>query len=219
MASSRGNDVTQTAAQLQSVWRVIIDAVGVLAMTEQADEKPGASVVRADAKLVAAAVVGDTDAFGRIVEMHQRSIAAQMRRFSRDRAVVEELVHDVFVEAYFSLKSYRGTAPFVHWLRKIAVRVGYRYWKRRSHSVQLSEDNAGQLVARLNDSETDASETLGDLLDLLPVRDRLVLTLIYWDGCTIAEAARLAGWSPAMVKVQAFRARKRLRSLIEDSLK
>lgn len=211
--------MTQTAAQLQSVWRVILDAVGVLAMTEQADEKPGASVVRADAKLVAAAVVGDTDAFGRIVEMHQGSIAAQMRRFSRDRTVVEELVHDVFVEAYFSLKSYRGTAPFVHWLRKIAVRVGYRYWKRRSRSVQLSEDNAGQLVARLNDSETDASETLGDLLDLLPVRDRLVLTLIYWDGCTIAEAARLAGWSPAMVKVQAFRARKRLRSLIEDSLK
>lgn len=217
---SGGNDVTQTAAQFQSILHVIIDAVGVLAMTEHAAERPEARILKAEAALVAAAVVGDGDAFGKIVGMHQRTIAAQMKRFSRDETVVEELVHDVFVEAYFSLKSYRADAPFIHWLRKVAVRVGYRYWKRRGRSLRISElDAPDELVARLNEGKSDASETLGSLLELLPVRDRLVLTLIYWDGCTIAEAADLAGWSQSMVKVQAFRARKRLRNLIEDSLK
>lgn len=130
----------------------------------------------------------------------------------------------MFVEAYLSLKSYRLRSPLIHWLRKIAVRVGYRYWKRRSRereaTVLLSEIEDG--LERLSYGPiTDAraaSETLGDLLSLLSLRDRLVLTLLYWDGCTVAEAAELAGWSRAMVKVQAYRARKRLKQLIEESI-
>ena len=53
-----------------------------------------------------------------------------MRWFSRQPAVAEEMVQDVFVEAYLSLRGFRGSAPFAHWLQKIATRVGYRYWKR-----------------------------------------------------------------------------------------
>ena len=56
-----------------------------------------------------------------------------MWRFTRNRGEWEELVQDVFVEAYFSLKSFRGRAPLLHWLKKVATRVGYRYWKRRKH--------------------------------------------------------------------------------------
>jgi hypothetical protein len=37
-----------------------------------------------------------------------------------------------FVEAFFSLKSYRGEGAFLHWLNKIATRVGYRFWKQQS---------------------------------------------------------------------------------------
>jgi RNA polymerase sigma-70 factor (ECF subfamily) len=48
------------------------------------------------------------------------------------------LVHDVFVEAYLSLKKYQGRAPFLHWLRKIATRVGYRYWKQQAKQRQRS---------------------------------------------------------------------------------
>jgi len=62
-----------------------------------------------------------------------------------------------------------------------------------------------------------ASEILGDLLEGLLPRDRLVLTLLYWDGCSVAEAAELTGWTQTMVKVQAYRARKRLKRLIEES--
>jgi DNA-directed RNA polymerase specialized sigma24 family protein len=42
-----------------------------------------------------------------------------------------------------------------------------------------------------------------------------VLTLIYLDGCSVAEAAEQAGWSQTMTKVQAHRARKKLKKLLE----
>ncbi|MBI2266264.1 MAG: hypothetical protein HYU64_14030, partial [Armatimonadetes bacterium] len=67
---------------------------------------------------IRACLAGDGDAFARIVLRHQKQVAARMWSFARNRSVLEELVHDVFVEAYVSLKTYRGTAPFQHWLMK-----------------------------------------------------------------------------------------------------
>lgn len=216
--------MTDTALQFESVWRAVVNELGMLAMSERANET-SVRPQQVDAELVSTARLGDEDAFAKIIKRHQDTIAAQMRRFSRDPIVIQELVHDVFVEAYMSLKSYRANSPLLHWLRKIAVRVGYRYWKRRSRKVEQTvslseiEGHLEQFVDGSDNRTCHASETLGDLLQLLPAPDRLVLTLIYWDGCSIAEASELAGWSQAKVKVQAYRARIRLRKLIEGYLK
>src|SRR5579862_5261057 len=88
----------------------------------------------ADRGDVTASLGGDAEAYRRIVRRHQDAVARRMRRFARGAAGVEELTHDVFVEAYFSLANYSGRAPFVHWLNRIATRVGYRYWKRRTRA-------------------------------------------------------------------------------------
>lgn len=167
-----------------------------------------------------AALGGDQQAFARLVSRYQGAIGGQMWRFTREPAVYEELVHDVFVEAYFSLAKYRGDAPLVHWLRRIATRVGYRYWKQRARRRSEQRLSDSQL-ASLTDSRNvqpvahDASERVFQLLGQLPPRDRLVLTLMYWDGCSVAEAADLTGWSQTMVKVQAFRARRKMKKLLD----
>jgi RNA polymerase sigma-70 factor (ECF subfamily) len=168
---------------------------------------------------VHASLEGDSDAYARLIGRHQQAIGSYMWRFTRDRVQWEELVHDVFVEAYLSLRGYRGEAPLLHWLRKIATRVGYRWWKRRmrqkaetSLELQDWEQMAGA------DSGIDAAREAGQqvhaLLAKMSVRDRLVLTLLYLEECSVAEAARLCGWSQTMVKVQAFRARKKLKKLL-----
>lgn len=188
-------------------------------------ERREVAAVTDEARNIARAMKGDHDAFGWIVDQYQSAIADQMKRFSRQPGVIEELVHDVFVEAFISLRSYKSRAPFLHWLRKIAVRTGYRYWKSaaaaRAKHIQLSEIDV--VLDRPSDDVESlsawASELLGGLLDSLAPRDRLVLTLLYWDGCSVAQAAELAGWSQAMVKVQAHRARKRLKQLIEETRK
>lgn len=174
----------------------------------------------ASPKEIYAARNGDHDAFQRLIERYQETIATQMRRFSRDRDVLEELVHDVFVEAFVSLSSFRGSSPFEHWLRKIAVRVGYRHWKAKARDqrrVRLIRENAPATPA-LVEPPTDAFEAndqLHSVFSKLSPRDRLVLTLLYWEGHSVAEAAKLAGWTQSMVKVQSHRARKRLRKLLE----
>jgi RNA polymerase sigma-70 factor (ECF subfamily) len=186
-------------------------------------ESPRVTIVdhalRAD---VAAASGGDGDAYLRIIHRYQDLLARRLLRFSRDPRVVEELVHDTFVAAYFSLPRYRGDAPLEHFLQRIATRVGYRHWKRRRREPLAASTAAleGTIPDPRSATKTaafDAQEEVTLLLEQLPPRDRLVLTLLYIESRTVAEAADLAGWSQSMVKVQAHRARKKFRQLLEAS--
>ena len=167
---------------------------------------------------------GDPDAYQRLVEHYQDHVARIVWRFSRDRGVHEELVQDVFVEAYLSLNTYRGKAPLDHWLARIATRVGYRFWKEKARQKETEPFSLAEWdeVASDNDAidriEADqAADMLHRLLEQLPPRDRLVLTLRYLDGCDVAETSRRTGWTRTMVKVQALRARDKLKKLIEHS--
>jgi len=158
------------------------------------------------------------------VERHQDHVARILWRFSRDRGTHEELVQDVFVEAYLSLSRYRGKAPLEHWLARIATRVGYRHWKekarrRRTEPFDVQEwDGAmdGEHVAGTIEPD-EAAEVLHHVFARLAPRDRLVLTLRYLEQCDVVETSRRTGWTKTMVKVQTLRARNRLRRLLEQN--
>jgi RNA polymerase sigma-70 factor (ECF subfamily) len=165
---------------------------------------------------------GNNEAYKRLIERHQQSIARIMWRFSRDRLTHEELVQDVFVEAYLSLMTYREQSPFIHWLRKIAVRVGYRYWKEQARHKQrenftLQEWDNILAVSEEKISSEQAAELIHNLLEQLPPRDRLVLTLRFVDGYDVKQTAYLTGWSKSMVKVQTIRAKRKLKKMFPDA--
>ena len=176
------------------------------------------ALIDTDAADIAAARNGDHDAYGRLVTRYQNVIGAYMWRFTRDRGQWTELAHDVFVEAYFSLSGFRGDAPFLHWLRKIATRVGYRFWKQRARERERRELAAQQapraLTSGRDSGDTDCAEALHAALAELPPRDRLVLTLLHLEELSTKEIARVTGWSHAMVRVQAFRARAKLKAAL-----
>jgi len=165
---------------------------------------------------------GDSDAYRRLIERHQDHVAGIMWRFSRDLRVHEELVQDVFVEAYMSLAGYRQKAPFAHWLARIATRVGYHYWKKQARlreaeffTLEEWDRIPDERVEKMDPSE--AAALVHRLLARLRPRDRLVLTLRYLEGCDVAETARRTGWTRTMVKVQTLRARKKLEDLLAQA--
>lgn len=175
----------------------------------------------ADLEDIALTLDGNSQAYKQIMDRHQEHIAQIMWKFTRDKRAHEELVQDVFVEAYMSLGSYKAKAPLAHWLARIATHVGYGYWrgeKKKNKTEyftfeewdQIAQDNAIDQVP-----PQEAGRLLYELLAQLPSRDRLVLTLRYLEQCDVEETARRTGWSQAMVKVQSWRARTKLKKLFE----
>ena len=167
-----------------------------------------------DRRDIAAARAGDEEAFARLVRRHQTAVASLLWRFTRQPAECEELVQDVFVEAYFGLDGYRGEGPLAHWLARIACRVGYRFWKKQSRrAAAVALEHLDPAVPAGDPGPAEAGALVHALLARLPPAERLVLILMYFDSCGVREIAERTGWTRAMVKMRAYRARRRLKAV------
>ncbi len=166
---------------------------------------------------VEAVLDGDEEAYAGIIERHTLAIQKQMRNFSRDPLVIEELTQEVFVEAYLGLRNFRGDAPFRHWLARIGTLTGYKFWKKRDkekHTFSLPE---GYEPAAPEEQEAgnpeQAAQVLYDLLGTLPPDDRMVMTLMYLERLGQDEIAARMGWTRVMVAARIYQAKQKLKKL------
>jgi len=165
-------------------------------------------------------LAGDQDAYAQLVERYQGIVTKRMMRFTRDRNECEELVQTVFIKAYCGLHGYGGKGPFPHWLGTICTRVGYNFWSRRRRSGEVVLTDCLERVDATSEqalTPTEAAEIAHVLLAKLPGPDRLVLTLMYLEDLGTREIAEQTGWSRAVVKMRAFRARRRIQAIAEKN--
>jgi RNA polymerase sigma-70 factor (ECF subfamily) len=172
---------------------------------------PTAEAAGEEARLVAASRRGDRDAFSRLVRLHQHRVFRLAGRFYRAREDVEDAAQDTFLTAWQKLHTYRGEAPFEHWLTRVCLNCCYARLRRRPGRELPLETEP---VARGGDP--DARIEVERLLRPLKPQDRFILLLLDGEGWSVAEIARRLGWSRANVKVRAHRARKKLRRLLES---
>jgi RNA polymerase sigma-70 factor (ECF subfamily) len=175
-------------------------------------------VIDTDWQEIQAVLNGNEEAYRQLVIKYEAQVTRMMWRFTQNRADCEQLVQDVFVEAYFSLKSYKARAPFLFWLKQIAARTGYKFWKRRDSSHKIVSLQDFDFTAKTDHDDIDADQAasvLYALLSRLPDADRLVLTLMYFDDCSIKDIAARMGWTTPAVKMRAMRARKKIKEFAD----
>jgi RNA polymerase sigma-70 factor (ECF subfamily) len=174
-----------------------------------------------DERLVESTLTGDDQAFAELARRHKGRVFRVASRFADNAADLDDICQDVFVQAYFKLRQYRRDSPFEHWLLRIATHKCYDYLrKRRRSSGTVSVDAmlaAGhEPAAPQNAAPHPALEILHAALAQLSSKERLVITLLELEERSVQEIADFTGWSPANVKVRAFRARAALRKLMEN---
>src|SRR3954467_3884204 len=94
-----------------------------------------------DAERIAAVLGGDADSFEPLVKKYQPRVFATARRYARSESEVEDIVQEVFIKAFQKLSSFRGEAPFEHWLMRLAVRTCYDFLRahQRTKETVFSE--------------------------------------------------------------------------------
>ncbi len=80
-----------------------------------------------DKDLIAEVLEGSAESFEPLVVKYQSRIFALARRYARREDEVEDIVQTVFLKAYSKLSSYRGDAPFEHWLMRTATYTCYDF--------------------------------------------------------------------------------------------
>ena len=185
-----------------------------------------AAVEWTDAELIAAVLNGETASFEPLVKKYQPRVFATARRYARRESEVEDIVQEVFLKAFQKLRSFRGDAPFEHWLMRLAVRTCYDFLRahRRNREMSFADisDEESDWLERFGANPSDASEQAAAarelverLLAQLSPAARLVLTLLEIEDRSVKEIAGLTGWSLSVVKIRAFRARAEMRKCLE----
>jgi RNA polymerase sigma-70 factor (ECF subfamily) len=178
-----------------------------------------------EAELIAAVLQGDAASFEPLVKKYSPRVFATARRYARRESEVEDIVQEVWLKAFQKLGSFRGEAPFEHWLMRLAVRTCYDFLRGHQRSretvfSEMTEPENDWLERFAQDpdaaaEDADAARALVErLLAQLSPQARLIITLLEIEDRSVKEIAELTGWSVPLVKVRAFRARGEMRKLL-----
>lgn len=180
---------------------------------------------RTEAELIAAAVQGDPASFEPLIQKYAPRVFATARRYARLEREVEDIVQEVWIKAFQKLGSFRGDAPFEHWLMRLTVRTCYDFLRAHQRNreaafseISEAEDDWLERFAAAPDAASEsaaaARQLVQRLLQQLSPAGRLVITLLEIEERSVKEIAELTGWSVPLVKVRAFRARAEMRKLV-----
>lgn len=171
----------------------------------------------ADERLIQSTLAGDDEAFAELVRRHKRKVFGIAARFARNDHELHDICQEIFVKAYQKLKSFRGEAPFEHWVSRIAVHACYDFLRKTRRDRENVSLDGIEIATLDNFSARDAAEVLQRAMARLSADERLVITLLELEEKTVRETAALTGWSESNVKVRAFRARQALKKILETS--
>jgi RNA polymerase sigma-70 factor, ECF subfamily len=168
---------------------------------------------------------GDSASFEPLVEKYSPRVFATARRYARRESEVEDIVQEVWLKAFQKLASFRGEAPFEHWLMRMTVRTCYDFLRghQRNRETTFSEitEAEGDWLERFAAQPASAPENadaarqlIERVLEQLSPSARLVITMLEIEDRSVKEISKLTGWSVPLVKVRAFRARAEMRKIL-----
>ncbi len=180
---------------------------------------------RTDAELIAAVLKGDTASFEPLVQKYSPRLFATARRYARRENEIEDIVQEVWLKAFQKLGSFRGEAPFEHWLMRLAVRTCYDFLRqhqrnRETSFSELSVPESDWLEHFKSEPESAsehaeaAQQLIQRILEQLSPAARLIITLLEIEDRSVKEIGEITGWSIPLVKVRAFRARAEMRKIL-----
>jgi RNA polymerase sigma-70 factor, ECF subfamily len=160
---------------------------------------------------------GDATAIRELYKRYAPRVHAVVRRIAGDDALAEDWAQEAWVRAFRALPGFRGEARFSTWLHRIAVNSAL-------HGHRGRERKTGREVALTATAERSTSAdpvmlrlSLQRALDELPPGQRQIVVLHDVEGYKHEEIGDMLGIAAGTSKSQLFKARARLRTILESS--
>ena len=174
---------------------------------------------------------GDEDAARTLLNHLYPLVLSIVRGHLPRRTSEDDLTQTIFIKVFSKLEQFSGTVPLEHWVSRISVNTCLNALQAEKIRPELrwadlteEEEHVIQALDATSDDlepgQSLAARDLTDkLLDCLKPNDRLLVNLLHVEGRSVEEVRQLTGWNVSMIKVRAFRARKRMRKHMDVLLK
>jgi RNA polymerase sigma-70 factor (ECF subfamily) len=153
-----------------------------------------------------------------------KELSGHLRAFLRKRLFrlpddVEDLVQEALLAIHNQRHTYDPAQPLTPWVYALARYKLIDFLRRRQRTDLLNEplDEAAEVFAASDGEAAQARRDLGQLLAMLPDRQRLPILHVKVEGLSVAETARLTGMSESAVKVGVHRGLKALAARVRGA--
>lgn len=181
-----------------------------------------------DRRLIAECLHGNRDAFGQLITRYQSRLYNAALRLVDTPDDAADVVQDAFLNAFQSLRSFKGDSEFFTWMYRIAFNVAVSQKRRKKPTSSLNAMELGR--NGLSREPVDASDyvkpgvalerseeerRLYAALGRLSAEHRDVLVMKEIDGLKYEEIADVLKIPIGTVRSRLNRARLELRELLE----
>ena len=129
-------------------------------------------------------------------------------QYTRNRSEAEDITQDVFV-AMLKKLPFKSEEHLKAWLIRVAINKSINYLKSSRKKVLSLDENIDVATEHRDRAEIEE-------LQELPEFDRNVIYLYYYEGYSIKEIAKITGKSANSINIRLFRAREKLKTLLEE---
>jgi len=177
-----------------------------------------------DRELVEAAAAGSREAFDDLVRRHQAAMLTLTRVLTGGRGDADDLAQEVFVRAWRSLGGFRGESTFRTWLHRVAINVVRTSQAKQGRLLRVFVSRRGVTEEEPFDPPSGGEpvdttlarrQIIDRALAALPAELRVAVTLRDVQGLDYKEIAAILDVPIGTVESRIFRARQRLKPLLE----
>ena len=167
------------------------------------------------------ALLGDKQAFGQLVQEHQSMVYSVCRSIVRNHHDAEEVMQDVFVQAYQKLPQLKEPKKFSQWLLRIAQNRSRSFLRHQKRHIPPMESGDSTPIVKISPEESVLQQELVDAvkeaIESLPHKDRQLIKA-HLDGLKPDEIHQSTGLSYRAIISRLYRARRKITEQVKHLL-
>jgi len=171
-----------------------------------------------DKQLLQSCLEGNVEDFKKVIDKYKGKAMALAWNYLRNREDAEDACQDAFLKAYLNLNTYDLNKSFKDWFYTILCNRCKDQLRKMRRFQTFVTSKKGEVLDRVSNSVGKSNSSLKipeGILEKLRPKERISLYLWAHDGYTSEEIAGLLKCAPSTARVHLFKARKKLKSLLE----
>lgn len=164
---------------------------------------------------------GSRAAFDALYEKYRNQAIRTAYLITGNLADSEDIVQDTFVKIYLHSEKLKNNDGFKAWMMRILVRTAWKASKKKSREFP-DEEAVSKAEDRMEPSslekvmQHEEAENLNAVIKSLPVKQRTVVILFYYNSFSVSEIAEMLNIMEGTVKSRLHTARKRMKKALEE---
>lgn len=165
--------------------------------------------------------LGDSDAFKVLYQRHRERILNFLTTLVENRTLAEDVLNEVFIAVWRNAGRFEGRSQPLTWLMSIARNQAISALRKQREVTGIFDEVTHNLADGADGPEAEVDKSVhADLIQRcigkLSPAHRTIVELIYYQDCSVSEAANILAVPPNTVKTRMFYARKKLGGLLAE---